>query len=94
MLSLARSLRSGIELPAGMQVEALPPAGKSDQKALYYELTVSPEGNALRIRRTLRFSGYLFERQQYPALRVFYNRLLTGDSQQATLVPRAGNSAK
>jgi hypothetical protein len=79
-----------VELPAGMQVEALPPAGKSDQKALYYELPVSPEGNALRIRRTLRFSGYLFERQQYPALRGFYNRLLTGDSQQATLV----NSAK
>jgi hypothetical protein len=44
-----------VELPAGMQVEALPPAGKSDRKALYYELPVSPEGNALRIRRTLRF---------------------------------------
>jgi hypothetical protein len=83
-----------LELPAGMQVESMPPARKSDQKAVYYEFSSAKEGNTLRLSRTLRFSGYLFERQQYPALKAFYDRVLAGDSQQATLVPRAENAPK
>ena len=80
-----------LELPAGMQIESLPGPRKADQKAVYYELSTVKDGNSLRLSRTLRFSGYLFEVQQYPVLKAFYDRVLAGDSQQVTLISRAEN---
>ena len=82
------------ELPGGMKVEALPAAEKSDQKAVYYESVLTSEGQGLRLSRTIRFSGYLFEKQQYPALQQFYNRVMRGDSEQAILVPATENAGK
>ena len=82
-----------LELPAGMQVESLPPLRKSDQKAVYYEFSAAKDGNSLRLSRTLRLSGYLFEVQQYPNLKAFYDRVLAGDSQQVTLISRAENAS-
>jgi hypothetical protein len=82
-----------LELPAGMQVESLPPIRKSDQKAAYYEFSAAKDGNSLRLSRTLRLSGYLFEVQQYPAIKAFYDRVLAGDSQQVTLISQAENAS-
>ncbi len=36
--------------------------------------------------RTLRISSYFVKQQQYLILRGFYERVLAGDSQQATLM--------
>ena len=83
-----------LELPDGMKLESTPISNKSDQKAAYYEFLVSAEGKTLRISRTLRFSAYLFEQKQYPALQVFYDRVLAGDSQQVTIVRRTENTPK
>ena len=83
-----------LELPDGMQVESLPSPRKTDQNALYYEFSNNADGNVIRFNRTLRFNGYVFDRQQYPRVRAFYDRVMAGDSQQATLVPRQENAAK
>jgi len=83
-----------LELPNGMKLESTPISNQSDQKAAYYEFLVSSEGKMLHIRRTMRFSGYLFEQKQYPALQVFYDRVFAGDSQQVTIVRRTENSSK
>ena len=83
-----------VEVPDGMKVEFLPDSQKVDQKAVYYEFSTATEGKTLRLHRTLRFSGYLFEVAQYANLRRFYQRVLAGDTQQATFVPRSESAAK
>jgi hypothetical protein len=77
-----------------MKVESLPAPLKADQKAAYYERSTVKEGNGLRLNRTLRLSGHLFEVQQYPYLKAFYDRMLTSDSQQITLVSRVQDASK
>ncbi len=75
-----------LELPAGMQAESLPVARKADQGAAYYEFSTEKEGDTLRVTRTWRISSYFVKQQQYPILKGFYERVMTGDSQQATLM--------
>ena len=83
-----------IELPDGMQLESSPVSNTSDQKAAYYEFSVSSEGKTLRLSRTMRFSDYLFSQQNYVPIQVFYNRVFAGDSQQITLIPRTEKASK
>lgn len=83
-----------LELPAEMQVESLLAPVKSDQKAAYYERSTVKDGNGLKLSRTLRLSGYLFEAKQYPSLQAFYDRVLNCDSQQITVVARADKAPK
>jgi hypothetical protein len=80
-----------VELPGGMQVESLPAAKKADQGAAYYEFSAEREGNTLRMKRAWRISSYYVRQQQYPILRGFYEQVLAGDSQQATLVRQVEN---
>jgi transglutaminase-like putative cysteine protease len=75
-----------IEMAPTMKVESLPASVKNDGKAVYYDFAATKEGNTIHITRNLQFRGYLFERAQYSNLRAFYNKVLSGDSQQATLV--------
>jgi hypothetical protein len=82
-----------IELPDGMQLESSPTSAKSDQNAVYYELSVSSEGKTLRLNRTIRFNAYLFLQKHYPAIQIFYNRVFAGDSQQITLIPRTEHAS-
>lgn len=77
-----------IELLPEMQVESLPASRKHDEKAVYYDIVAAKEGNTIRISRKLQFHGYFFDRRQYASLRAFYDQVLLGDSQQATLVPK------
>jgi hypothetical protein len=81
-----------LELPAGMQAESLPATKKADQGAVYYEFSTVKEGNTLRMTRKWRVSGELVRQEQYPILRGFYERVLAGDSQQATLTRRVENA--
>jgi len=81
-----------VELPPGWRVESIRPLSQTDRKALYYEFSAKVEGNTVRFGRTLRFSGTLFEKELYPALRAFYDRVLAGDAEQMVLVPRAEKS--
>jgi hypothetical protein len=83
-----------VEIPAGMSVESLPQPRRIDQGAGFYEFAPTIEGNTLRLTRTWRMSGYLLDQKQYLPLRGFYDRVLAGDAQQATLVPKPEAAAK
>lgn len=83
-----------IELPAGFQIEALPGAQKTDQSALFYELDVTQERNCLRVKRVRRMNSIGFTSGEYSAARHHYGKVLSGDSQQATLKQSGIGEAK
>jgi hypothetical protein len=74
-----------LDLPSGIEVESLPGNTKADQGAVYYEVSSKKDGNTLEIKRTFRISGYLYTRDQYKNMSVFYDRVLEGDAHQAAL---------
>lgn len=74
-----------LELPPGMQAESLPADMKADLGDAYYEFSTKKEGNTVRMTRAWRVSDYYFKQEQYPNLRRFYERVLSGDAQQAPL---------
>jgi hypothetical protein len=74
-----------LELPPGMQPESIPDGKRTDQGAAFYEFSIEKEGNTLRIKRVWRLATYFIKQEQYPLLKVFYGRVMSGDSQSATL---------
>jgi Domain of Unknown Function with PDB structure (DUF3857)/Transglutaminase-like superfamily len=74
-----------IELPPGIEVESLPANTKTDQGAVYYELSPKKEGTTIEIMRTMRISGSLYSLAQYSKLSSFYAHVLEGDGCQAAL---------
>ncbi|MGB8476385.1 MAG: DUF3857 domain-containing protein [Candidatus Acidiferrum sp.] len=74
-----------MQLPAGVEVEALPADAKADQGAAYYEFTSKKSGNELELMRIMRISKYFFQKDQNRNLSLFYSRVLQGDARQATL---------
>ena len=74
-----------IELPSGMQVEFLPADAKTDQGAVYFELSSKMDGAAIHSTRTFRISSLFFQKEQYKNLRAFYDHVAEGDAHQATL---------
>jgi hypothetical protein len=74
-----------LELPPGIEVESLPGNAKSDQGAVYYELSSKKDGNTIEIMRTFRISGYIYTKDQYKNMSLFYDHVLEGDAHQAAL---------
>lgn len=72
-------------LPPGIEVESLPANSKADQGAVYYELSSKKDGNTLEIMRTFRISGYIYTKDQYKNMSLFYDHVLEGDAHQAAL---------
>jgi len=81
-----------IQLPPDLTVEALPPAYKNDQKAAYFEISAEKTDGGATVHRLLRLAASEFDVSEYPSLRVFYDRILHGDSQQIVL-RKAGTAA-
>ena len=83
-----------IELPKGVQVEALPNDVTVDQKAMIYSISAKNEDGVLKISRTRKTLSTLFPLENYAAIRAFYGRVISGDSRQAALKvrhpPRSG----
>jgi hypothetical protein len=76
-----------IQLPAGFRVESLPPDVQTPPGAAEYEITFRQQGNLLHIQRRMEIKGIIFPVEYYPAVRAFFNRVKTGDEQQAVLQP-------
>jgi Domain of Unknown Function with PDB structure (DUF3857) len=74
-----------IELPEGMQAESLPQEKNADRGVVKYNFSVKKDGNKLEIKRTKLVQAVLMGVDQYPALRAYFDQVLAGDSQQATL---------
>ena len=81
------------ELPAGIEVESLPPNQKVEAGTSLYNLSVVKEKNALRVNRLFKLTVYDLSVDRYPALRKFYEHVRTNDDQQAILKP-AQNASK
>jgi len=82
-----------IELPAGWQVGSLPPAREQDKGLVAYTLKVENDKDALHLTRKLKVDVLLLEQQYYPALRIFFQSVRTGDEEQIVLQPGAAATA-
>jgi len=82
-----------IELPAGWQVSGLPTPQNVDAHVLNYSLKVDKDGATLHLTRKLTWDFLLLEPKYYPALRVFFQSVRTGDDQQIVLQPAAASAS-
>ena len=83
-----------ITLPAGWKVGSLPQEVHLDAKAAEYRIQAENKENALQVTRTLRSDILMLQSSFYPALRDFYQKVRSGDEQQAVLQPGVNSAAK
>jgi hypothetical protein len=74
-----------LALPEGAQIEALPSGVKLPAGTTLYESMAEKKENALQLHRTLKMGAYYVQQTAYLSLRQFYDRVRTGDEQQAVL---------
>ena len=74
-----------IELPNGVQVEALPNDITVDKKAMIYSISAKNEHGVLTISRTRKTLSTTFPLESFGAIRAFFVSVISGDSQQAVL---------
>ena len=86
--------RVTIELPQNLKAEAIPADQVSDQNAVYYKREIKQDGKKLVLNRTFRVSGDCYATTSYPALKLFYERVLTGDGVNLTVVPVSSEPSK
>ncbi|HKI11790.1 MAG TPA: DUF3857 domain-containing protein [Candidatus Acidoferrum sp.] len=82
-----------ITLPTGWKVGNLPKEVHLDAKAAEYQIQAENKENALQVTRTLRSDIVLLQSSLYPALRDFYQKIRSGDEQEAVLQPGANSAA-
>lgn len=86
--------RVTIQLPPSLRAEAIPADQVSDQNAVYYKREIKQDGKRLVLNRTFRVSGDCYATTAYPALKLFYERVLTGDAANLTIVPATSEPNK
>ena len=72
----------------------MPKVVDQDVKAVQYSLKVEDNTSVLHIRRVLRSELLMVDKDHYPVLRNFYQRVKTEDEQQAVLQPAGVAAAK
>jgi len=82
-----------IELPAGWQVGSVPPAQEQDKGLVAYTLKIENGKDALHLTRKLKVDVLLLEQKYYPALRIFFQSVRTGDEEQIVLQPGAATAS-
>ena len=83
-----------IELPLGWKATTLPKPVDQDAKAAEYKLTVEDQKGLVHIRRELRMDVYIVPKENYPALRGFYQVVRTQDDQQIILQPGGASASQ
>ena len=74
-----------LRLPSGYKVESLPPARKTDLKAVAWEIAAEAQGNTVEVKRHLAVNGVLFGKDDYTTLRKFFGLVKTNDNAQMVL---------
>lgn len=74
-----------MRVPAGFLVESLPPKESANIGFAGYQCQSSFEGGQLSSRRVLRVNGIFFRADQYSEVRAFFNKVQSGDQEQAVL---------
>jgi hypothetical protein len=82
-----------IELPQGWQVSSVPPGQMQDKGQVAYNLKVDGGKDALHLTRTLKVDFMILEQKYYPALRIFFQSVRTGDEEQIVLQPGPATSS-
>jgi hypothetical protein len=83
-----------IEIPAGWQVNSLPPAQKQDGHIITYAMKAEDEKGKLHIMRTLDTNILYLQTQYYASLRNFVQQVRTGDEQQIVLQQNTATASK
>lgn len=74
-----------MHLPAGYKVDSLPMEKKLDLGAVLYEISATPQGDSVEVKRQLTMKGVLFTKDQYLTLRSFFGAVRTNDNAQMVL---------
>jgi hypothetical protein len=75
-----------ITLPAGMAVETLPSASRSERSFANYALSAEAgDGTKLRVRREMTIGKIRIPLEQYPVLKSFFDQARAGDEGQVVL---------
>jgi hypothetical protein len=82
-----------IDLPAGWQVQSLPPPQNHDQQVIAYELKAEKATNSLHLTRKMTLAILLLEPKYYPALRGFFQVVRSGDEEQIVLQPGTASAS-
>jgi hypothetical protein len=80
-----------IELPLGWKLSSLAKPIDQDVKAAAYGMKAEDRGGTLHLTRSLRSDLVMVPKENYPALRAFFQLVRTGDEEQVVLQP--GNAA-
>jgi hypothetical protein len=83
-----------IDLPAGWQVQTLPPTQNNDKHVVAYEIKAEKGGNSLHLTRKLKVDFMMIDTKYYPALRNFFQTVKSGDEEQIVLEPAAASASK
>ena len=76
-----------IELPLGWKLGSLAKPVGQDVKAAAYDMKAEDKGGNLHLTRSLRSDLVMVAKQNYPALRAFFQLVRTGDEEQVVLQP-------
>ena len=76
-----------VELPLGWKLGSLPAPQNQDAKAAVYILKAEDKNGALQLTRTLRSDLFMVPKENYSALRQFFQVVRTGDEEQIILQP-------
>jgi len=76
-----------IELPLGWRVGSLAKPVDNDAKAAVYTMKVEDRNGTLHLSRVLRSELMMVPKENYVALREFFQGVRTGDEEQVVLQP-------
>lgn len=72
-----------VDVPQGYKVESLPLPKSVKTSFASYSRSAEQSGSQLKLKRSFAMDVYGYTREQYPALRQFYNFVRTNDEEQA-----------
>jgi hypothetical protein len=78
-----------IQVPLGWQVSSVPQGVTLDAKAIVYTDTVDNDRGILHLKRVLKSDLVFVDAKNYSTLRMFYERVRSGDEEQIILQPGA-----
>jgi hypothetical protein len=81
-----------IELPLGWKVGSIAQPVNNDAKAAVYTMKVEEHNGALHLSRMLKSDLLMIPKENYSALRGFFQSVRTGDEEQVVLQPGGASS--
>jgi Domain of Unknown Function with PDB structure (DUF3857)/Domain of Unknown Function with PDB structure (DUF3858) len=71
-----------LQLPAGYKTEGVPPAKNLNLGAVSFEISATAQGDTVEVKRHLYEKNVVYTKDQYPALRRFFETVRTNDNAQ------------